>query len=196
MADEENDSWRTVQPHSPVAVTECRFFTVYGSYGRPDLAYFSFANNIVRGRPITIFQGEGGKELARDFTHVSDVVAGVVAALETSEPSEKRPDGGKPANRVFNLGNKHPVTVSDFVSVLEKHLGKTAIREYVPMPKTGDVPFTHARVARAALTSWDTSRARRWTRVYARSPSGTSTFAREARARRFRRTSRAEGDGR
>lgn len=133
-----------------LAVTGLRFFTVYGSYGRPDMAYFSFANNIVRGRPITIFQGEGGKELARDFTHVSDVVAGVVAALETSEPSGKRPDGGKPANRVFNLGNKHPVTVSDFVSVLEKHLGKTAIREYVPMPKTGDVPFTHADVSRAA----------------------------------------------
>ena len=133
-----------------LAVTGLRFFTVYGSYGRPDMAYFSFANNIVRGRPITIFQAEGGKELARDFTHVSDVVAGVVAALETSEPSGKRPDGGKPANRVFNLGNKHPVTVSDFVSVLEKHLGKTAIREYVPMPKTGDVPFTHADVSRAA----------------------------------------------
>ena len=133
-----------------LAVTGLRFFTVYGSYGRPDMAYFSFANNIVRGRPITIFQGEGGKELARDFTHVSDVVAGVVAALETSEPSGKRPDGGKPANRVFNLGNKHPVTVSDFVSVLEKHLGKTATREYVPMPKTGDVPFTHADVSRAA----------------------------------------------
>ena len=133
-----------------LAVTGLRFFTVYGSYGRPDMAYFSFANNIVRGRPITIFQAEGGKELARDFTHVSDVVAGGVAALETSEPSGKRPDGGKPANRVFNLGNKHPVTVSDFVSVLEKHLGKTAIREYVPMPKTGDVPFTHADVSRAA----------------------------------------------
>ena len=133
-----------------LAVTGLRFFTVYGSYGRPDMAYFSFANNIVRGRHITIFQAEGGKELARDFTHVSDVVAGVVAALETSEPSGKRPDGGKPANRVFNLGNKHPVTVSDFVSVLEKHLGKTATREYVPMPKTGDVPFTHADVSRAA----------------------------------------------
>ena len=133
-----------------LAVTGLRFFTVYGSYGRPDMAYFSFANNIVRGRPITIFQGEGGKELARDFTHITDVVAGVVAALETSEPSGKRPDGGKPANRVFNLGNKHPVTVSDFVSVLEKHLGKTAIREHVPMPKTGDVPFTHADVSRAA----------------------------------------------
>ena len=133
-----------------VAVTGLRFFTVYGSFGRPDMAYFSFANNIVRGRPITIFQGEGGKELARDFTHISDVVAGVVAALETSEPSGKKPDGAKPAIRVFNLGNTHPVTVSDFVSVLEKHLGKTAIREYVPMPKTGDVPFTHADVSRAA----------------------------------------------
>jgi UDP-glucuronate 4-epimerase len=133
-----------------VAVTGLRFFTVYGSFGRPDMAYFSFANNIVRGKPITIFQGENGKELARDFTHISDVVKGVVASLETSEASGKKPDGSKPPFRIFNLGNKHPVTVSDFVSILEKHLGKEAKREYVPMPKTGDVPFTHADVSKAA----------------------------------------------
>ena len=132
-----------------LAVTGLRFFTVYGSYGRPDMAYFSFANNIVRGKPITIFQGDGGKELARDFTHISDVVDGVVASLVTSEASGKKQDGTKPRFRIFNLGNKHPVTVSDFVTSLETHLGKTAKREYVPMPKTGDVPFTHADVSKA-----------------------------------------------
>ncbi len=132
-----------------VAITALRFFTVYGAYGRPDMAYFSFANNIVRGKPITIFQGEGGAELARDFTHVSDVVKGVVAALETSEASGKRADGSKPPFRVYNLGNTHPVTVTDFVGILENHLGVKAQRNYVPMPKTGDVPFTHADVSKA-----------------------------------------------
>ena len=57
-----------------VAITALRFFTVYGPYGRPDMAYFSFANNIVKGKPIKIFTGEGGSELARDFTYVGDVV--------------------------------------------------------------------------------------------------------------------------
>ena len=133
-----------------LAVTGLRFFTVYGSYGRPDMAYFSFANNIVRGRPITIFIGENDAELARDFTYIDDVVQGVIASLETSEASGKKPDGSKPPFRVYNLGNKHPVTVSDFVTTLEKHMGKKAKREYVPMPKTGDVPFTHADVSRAA----------------------------------------------
>ena len=133
-----------------VAITALRFFTVYGPYGRPDMAYFSFANNIVRGKPITIFKGENDAELARDFTYIDDVVQGVIASLETSEASGKKPDGSKPPFRVYNLGNKHPVTVSDFVTTLEKHMGKKAKREYVPMPKTGDVPFTHADVSRAA----------------------------------------------
>ena len=86
--------------------------------------------------------------MARDFTHISDVVEGIVASLETSEASGKRPDGTKPPFRVYNLRNKHPVTVSDFVGILEKHLGVKAQRNYVPMPKTGDVPFTHADVRR------------------------------------------------
>ena len=73
-----------------VAITALRFFTVYGPYGRPDMAYFSFANNIVRGKPITIFKGENDAELARDFTYIDDVVQGVIASLETSEASGKR----------------------------------------------------------------------------------------------------------
>lgn len=133
-----------------LCITALRFFTVYGPYGRPDMAYFSFANNIVRGKPITIFQGDGRKELARDFTHISDVVDGVIASLRTSGSDDEYTSGGKPKFRVFNLGNKNPVTVSDFVSMLEKHLNKTAVRLYVQMPKTGDVPFTHADVSKAA----------------------------------------------
>jgi len=133
-----------------VAITALRFFTVYGPYGRPDMAYFSFANNIVKGKPIKIFTGEGGSELARDFTYVGDVVKGTIASLDTSQASGKGEDGSKPPFRVFNLGNKKPVKVSDFVSILEKHLGKKAIRNYVPMPKTGDVPYTHADVSKAA----------------------------------------------
>ena len=68
-----------------LSITALRFFTVYGPYGRPDMAYFSFANNIARGEPVTIFQGDDGKKLVRDFTHISDVVDGVVASLETNE---------------------------------------------------------------------------------------------------------------
>lgn len=132
-----------------LAITALRFFTVYGSYGRPDMAYFSFANNIERGEPITIFQGVDGKELARDFTHISDIVVGIIASLKTSERSGKRADKTNPPFRVFNLGNKTPVTVSEFVSTLEKHLGKKANRQYIPMPETGDVPLTHANISRA-----------------------------------------------
>lgn len=132
-----------------VALTALRFFTVYGPYGRPDMAYFSFANNIVKGKPIKIFKNADGGELARDFTYIDDVVRGTIAACDTSEPSGKKPDGSKPPFRVYNLGNTHPVTVSDFVSTLEKALGKTAKRDYVPMPKTGDVPFTHADISAA-----------------------------------------------
>ena len=132
-----------------VALTALRFFTVYGPYGRPDMAYFSFANNIVKGKPIKIFKGHDGGELARDFTYIDDVVRGTIAACDTSDKSGKRADGSKPPFRVYNLGNTNPVTVSAFVDSLERALGKTAKRDYVPMPKTGDVPFTHADISAA-----------------------------------------------
>tara|TARA_B100000683_G_scaffold275543_1_gene326673 strand:- start:441 stop:1637 length:1197 start_codon:yes stop_codon:yes gene_type:complete len=132
-----------------VALTALRFFTVYGPYGRPDMAYFSFANSIMKGKPIKIFENADGGELARDFTYIDDVVRGTIAACDTSDSSGKKPDGSKPPFRVYNLGNTNPVTVSDFVSALEKALGKAAKRDYVPMPKTGDVPFTHADISAA-----------------------------------------------
>ncbi|CAI5520180.1 unnamed protein product [Closterium sp. Naga37s-1] len=134
-----------------LSITALRFFTVYGPWGRPDMAYFSFARNIVRGKPIKIFQGPKKEELARDFTYIDDVVRGCVASLDTAAPSTG--SGGKKKRkapmRVFNLGNTQPVKVGEFVGILEKHLQRQAIRNYIQMPSTGDVMFTHANVTRA-----------------------------------------------
>lgn len=127
-----------------LALTGLRFFTVYGPHGRPDMAAFAFANKIMKGETVRIFQGPGGSELERDFTFIDDIVSGVLGALDAIGPS------GKPASyKVYNLGNRQPVTVSEFVNILEEHLGKKAIREYVPMPPTGDVLKTSADISLA-----------------------------------------------
>merc|ERR1712039_644075 len=124
-----------------------RFFTVYGPWGRPDMAAFSFAKKIEAGEPVNIFQGPGGSELERDFTFIDDIVAGTVAAVDHVSPSTKE----RAMNKVYNLGNKDPVTVSYLVDCLETSLGKKANRNYMPMPMppTGDVLKTSADVSRA-----------------------------------------------
>lgn len=128
-----------------ISLTGLRYFTVYGPSGRPDMAAFSFANNIMRGKPLRIFRGPDGSELERDFTYIDDIVQGTVAAVDRIGPSEK------PAPfKVYNLGNKSPVTVSYLVDLLEEFLGRKAIRDYVPLPATGDVLRTHANVSLAA----------------------------------------------
>eukprot|EP00250_Pteridium_aquilinum_P014317 c21911_g1_i3 orf=84-1094(+) len=95
-------------------------------------------------KPVTIFQGPHGEELARDFTFIDDIVKGCVASLDTALTSTG--SGGKKRRkaqfRIFNLGNTQPVKVGHFVTVLEKHLKKKAIRKIIPMPSTGDVMFT------------------------------------------------------
>ncbi|ABP00628.1 predicted protein [Ostreococcus lucimarinus CCE9901] len=140
---------RTYNHIHGVALTALRFFTVYGPHGRPDMAYYSFANNIRAGQLVNIFRSADGSELARDFTYIDDIVRGIIAACDTSEASGKKADGSNPPFRVYNLGNTHPVTVSDFVSKLEHALGMVAKRNYLPMPKTGDVPYTHANISAA-----------------------------------------------
>jgi UDP-glucuronate 4-epimerase len=134
-----------------LSITGLRFFTVYGPYGRPDMAYFSFTQNILEGKPITIYQGADQTDLARDFTYIDDIVKGCVASLDTAEKSTGT--GGKkkgPAQlRTFNLGNTSPVTVPVLVDILEKHLQVKAKRNLVTMPRNGDVPFTHANVTLA-----------------------------------------------
>lgn len=134
-----------------LSITGLRFFTVYGPWGRPDMAYFSFTRDILRGKPITIYQGANKMDLARDFTYIDDIVKGCVSALDTAEKSTG--SGGKKKGaaqfRIFNLGNTSPVTVPDLVMLLEKHLKVKAKKEIVKMPRNGDVPFTHANVTLA-----------------------------------------------
>jgi len=122
-----------------------RFFTVYGPWGRPDMAAFSFTQKIMRDEAIKVFQGPGGSELERDFTYIDDIVQGCMAAVNAVPESTKETAQCK----VYNLGNKDPVTVSYLVDCLEGSLGKKAIRNYIPMPPTGDVLKTSADVSLA-----------------------------------------------
>ncbi|XP_008781382.1 UDP-glucuronate 4-epimerase 1-like [Phoenix dactylifera] len=138
-----------------LSITGLRFFTVYGPWGRPDMAYFSFTRNILQGKPITVYSGKDRVDLARDFTYIDDIVKGCLGSLDTAEKSTG--SGGKkrgPAQyRIYNLGNTSPVTVPMLVSILERHLKAKAKRNVVAMPGNGDVPFTHANIslARAEL---------------------------------------------
>ncbi|KAL4301860.1 hypothetical protein GQ457_10G016200 [Hibiscus cannabinus] len=134
-----------------LSITGLRFFTVYGPWGRPDMAYFSFTKNILQGKTITIYRGKNGEDLARDFTYIDDIVRGCLGSLDTS--GESTGSGGKkrgPAPyRNFNLGNTSPVKVPRLVNILEKHLRVKAKRKIVEMPGNGDVPFTHANISLA-----------------------------------------------
>ncbi|CAN4113310.1 unnamed protein product [Withania somnifera] len=134
-----------------LSITGLRFFTVYGPWGRPDMAYFSFTRSILQGKPITVYKGKNRADLARDFTYIDDVVKGCIGSLDTSGKSTG--SGGKkraPAPyRIFNLGNTSPVTVPMMVGILEKHLKIKAKKKFVVMPGNGDVPYTHANISSA-----------------------------------------------
>lgn len=118
-----------------------RFFTAYGPRQRPDLAIHKFAMLIERGEPLPIF-GDGST--GRDYTYVDDIVAGVLAAVRF----ELRPAVGQAPFEVFNLGNSHPVKLSELVDLLEGTTGRRAIRQYQP-PQPGDVQLTWADVSKA-----------------------------------------------
>ncbi|MEA2981162.1 MAG: UDP-glucuronate 4-epimerase [Alphaproteobacteria bacterium] len=129
--------------------TGLRFFTVYGPWGRPDMAMWIFADAITQGRAIRLFNH--GK-MRRDFTYVDDVVESVVRLIDrpaAGDPSwlGERPDPSRSAApwRIYNIGNNQPVDVPHVVDLLERALGKTAQRELVPM-QPGDVPATYADV--------------------------------------------------
>lgn len=135
-----------------LSLTGLRFFTVYGPWGRPDMAYFFFTKDILQGKGINVYvTPEGNKEVARDFTYIDDIVKGCVGALDTAEKSTG--SGGKkrgPAQlRVYNLGNTAPVTVGKLVGILESLVGVKAKKHVIKMPRNGDVPFTHANVSQA-----------------------------------------------
>ncbi|CAI9117572.1 OLC1v1018977C1 [Oldenlandia corymbosa var. corymbosa] len=134
-----------------LSLTGLRFFTVYGPWGRPDMAYFFFTKDILQGKPINVYVTQDDKEVARDFTYIDDIVKGCVGALDTAEKSTG--SGGKkrgPAQlRVYNLGNTSPVSVVKLVSILENLLGVKAKKNVIKMPRNGDVPYTHANVSLA-----------------------------------------------
>ncbi|XP_057419498.1 UDP-glucuronate 4-epimerase 5-like [Lotus japonicus] len=134
-----------------LSITALRFFTVYGPWGRPDMAYFFFTKDILKGKQVTIFEAPDGGTVARDFTYIDDVVKGCLGALDTAKKSTG--SGGKkkgPAQfRVFNLGNTSPVPVTELVKILEKLLKVKAKKKVLPMPRNGDVRFTHANISLA-----------------------------------------------
>ena len=128
--------------------TGLRFFTVYGPWGRPDMALFLFTKAILENKPIKVFNY--GK-MVRDFTYVDDIVEGVVRVIDN--PARKREDvENDPSQsrtapfKVYNIGNSSPVELMDFIRAIEKHLGKEAEKEFLPI-QPGDVPHTEADVA-------------------------------------------------
>ena len=129
--------------------TGLRFFTVYGPWGRPDMALFKFTKAIINGDPIQVFNY--GKH-RRDFTYVDDIVEGVIRTLDrpaSINPNwdSKLPDPGTSLApwRVYNLGNSSPVELMDYIGALEKSLGKTAVKKLLPL-QPGDVPDTYANM--------------------------------------------------
>jgi UDP-glucuronate 4-epimerase len=127
--------------------TGLRFFTVYGPWGRPDMALFIFTRAILEDRPIEMFnQGR----MQRDFTYVDDVARGVLLLANRipepdPAPSDARPDTSSAPYRIYNIGGKHPVELAAFVEILERKLGKTAKKILLPM-QPGDVPATYADI--------------------------------------------------
>jgi len=124
--------------------TGLRFFTVYGPWGRPDMAYFSFAEKMMRGATIPVF-AEG--LLTRDFTYIDDIVEGVVRLLFKPTPATAT----SAPHTVFNIGNHNPVQVLEFIRTLESVMGVEARKQFLPM-QPGDVPATHASIAK--LKAW------------------------------------------
>jgi len=124
-------------------LTGLRFFTVYGPWGRPDMAYYSFTRRILAGEPIEVF-GEG--RMARDFTYIDDIVDGILGALD------RPPERGD--HRVLNIGDSHPVGLMDMIGTLERAIGREAVKIMKPM-QPGDVTATYADISRLhALTDY------------------------------------------
>ncbi|WP_374334890.1 NAD-dependent epimerase [Methyloversatilis sp.] len=135
--------------------TGLRFFTVYGPWGRPDMALFLFTRAMIEGRPIDVFNHG---EMQRDFTYIDDIVEGVIRTLDrvaepdaTFDGEHPHPGRSRAPFRVFNIGNQGPVKLLDFIVAIEQALGMTAQKNLLPM-QPGDVPATYADVSE--LAAW------------------------------------------
>ncbi len=133
-----------------MSTTGLRFFTVYGPWGRPDMAYFLFTKAIIEGNPINVFNNG---EMERDFTYIDDIVEGVVRVLDSPAKKNKEWSGDSPDPassycnyRIYNIGNNKPVKLLKFIEVIEEAVGKKAIKNMFPM-QAGDVESTYADVS-------------------------------------------------
>ena len=119
-----------------------RFFTVYGEYGRPDMAYFKFTEKIVKGTEIEVYNNG---DMLRDFTFVDDIVSGITSVANHIPQSGYSAESGA-KHIVYNIGNNKPVKLEYFIEVLEKNLGEKAVKKYLPM-QPGDVYATYADIS-------------------------------------------------
>jgi UDP-glucuronate 4-epimerase len=125
--------------------TGLRFFTVYGPWGRPDMAPILFADAITKGKPIKVFNNGN---LERDFTYVDDIVEGIVRVIHSTIPEKQKPEAGNQQSIpyfIYNIGNGNPVKLMDFIETMENALNIEAIKEFLPM-QPGDVLKTFADV--------------------------------------------------
>lgn len=123
-----------------IPCTGLRFFTVYGPWGRPDMAYFSFVKDILRAQTIRVFNYGNAQ---RDFTYIDDIVEGIIRVSNLRFGDGQ---GEGTLSRVYNIGNSHPVNLNEFIQEIERALGVAAIKEYLPM-QPGDVETTYADVS-------------------------------------------------
>ena len=126
-----------------ISTTGLRFFTVYGPFGRPDMAYYKFTKAILNGDTIDVYNNG---DMKRDFTYIDDIVEGVVRVMDKIPAlHENKYTTAKPPYRLYNIGNNNPVTLRDFISVIEDACGVKANKNLLPM-QPGDVPLTYAKV--------------------------------------------------
>ncbi|MFB3161032.1 NAD-dependent epimerase [Neobacillus sp. 179-J 1A1 HS] len=129
-----------------IPTTGLRFFTVYGPWGRPDMAYYSFTKDIIEGNPIKVYNNG---DMRRDFTYIDDIVEGIVKLLDhPPEPNPNRdldPSTSHAPYKIYNIGNNSPVRLMDFIQTLENLIGKKAKIEFLPM-QPGDVKETYADI--------------------------------------------------
>jgi UDP-glucuronate 4-epimerase len=132
-----------------IPTTGLRFFTVYGPFGRPDMALFYFTKSIIEGTPIDVFNYGNHR---RDFTYVDDIVEGVIRVLDTVatpnndwNPDNPDPGSSRAPYRIYNIGNSQPVELNHYIEVIEDCLGRKAEKNLLPL-QPGDVPDTYADV--------------------------------------------------
>lgn len=135
--------------------TGLRFFTVYGPWGRPDMALFLFTKSIIEGKPIQVFNNG---QMVRDFTYIDDIVESLIRLLNKPASPDPKFNSNKPnpssswaPHRVFNIGNSSPVPLMDYIEAIENALGLQAVKEFLPM-QDGDVPATFADTS--SLSEW------------------------------------------